>query len=61
MGEVHEMTHFEDSIDVMAMDTDCDAHDDVLGSSGNAAVDLEEIGVFEGFEAEANWEVLVSE
>jgi len=51
----HEVVPLNNSIKVRvrAVDSDSDSHNHVLRSFGYASVNAEEIGAFEGFEAEA--------
>ena len=54
MGEVslrHEIVSLDDSINVACVDTDGNAHDHVLGSFDDLAVDSEEVGALKGLEA----------
>ena len=56
MGEVavrHEVVGLEDALDVVAVDAHRDAHDHVLRALSDTAVDAEEVGALERFEAEA--------
>ncbi len=55
MGEVllrHEVVRLDGTLDVLAVDTNSDTHEHVLGSLGDLAVDAEEVGTLERLEAE---------
>lgn len=48
----HQIIRLQNLVHVLAPDPDGHAHDHVLRAFGDLAVDAEEVGTFEGFEAE---------
>jgi hypothetical protein len=57
VGEIafgHKVVGLEDAVDVGAVDSDCNAHDHMLGTFSDAAIDAKEVGAFEGFETETD-------
>jgi hypothetical protein len=49
----HEMVRLNGALDVVAVDTDGDTHEHVLGTFGNATIDTEQVRALEGLESEA--------
>ena len=57
VGEVtlrHEIVCLEYSLDVRAVDTDCDTHEQVLWALSHATVDLQKVGTLQSLEAKAD-------
>ena len=50
----HEIVCLKDSLDVRAVDTDCDTHEQVLWALSHATVDLQKVGTLQGLEAKAD-------
>ena len=56
MGEVtlrHQIVSLKDTLDVGAVDTDSDTHQEVLWPLGYAAIKLQQIGTLKSLESEA--------